>query len=58
VADSLLCCAVHAVLCCGVLQVGFGEEVNLLLSDRSTGLWSAFEGIGRHVAFFIDNVPM
>lgn len=41
-----------------ICKVGFGEEVNLLLSDRSTGLWSAFEGIGRHVAFFIDNVPI
>jgi hypothetical protein len=46
----------HAALVC--CQVGFGEDVNLLLSDRSVGLWTAFEGVGRHVAFFMDNVPL
>jgi hypothetical protein len=38
--------------------VGFGEDVDFLHSDRSAGLFRAFEAIGRHVAFFIDNVPM
>ncbi len=46
-----------AVLRC-ILQVGFGEEVNLLLSDKATGLWTAFEAVGRHVAYYVDNVPM
>jgi hypothetical protein len=58
-AFKVLCCA---MLCCAVLwcccQVGFGEDVDLLLSNRSAGLWTAFEGVGRHVAYYIDNVPM
>lgn len=43
---------------CYALQVGFGEDVSLLLSDKSTGIWTAFEAVGRHVAYFVDNVPM
>jgi hypothetical protein len=52
---SETCCA---VLCAVLCQVGFGEEVNLLQGDKAAGLWTAFEAVGRHVAYYVDNVPM
>jgi hypothetical protein len=36
-----------------VLQVGFGEDIDFLSGGRSGPLWSAFEGLGRHVAWFL-----
>ncbi len=41
------------------MQVGFGERVNLLLGDGPRNpLWTAFEALGLHVAFYLDNVPL
>lgn len=41
------------------LQVGFGERVRLLGGDGIRHpLWVSFEALGRHVAFFLDNVPL
>lgn len=41
------------------VQVGFGERVNLLLGDGPRNpLWTSFEALGLHVAFYLDNVPL
>ncbi|KAF8073217.1 Cyp4v2 [Scenedesmus sp. PABB004] len=40
-----------------ICKVGFGEDVDFLTAGRSGKLWSAFEGLGRHVAWFLDNIP-
>lgn len=41
------------------VQVGFGERVNLLLGDGPHNpLWTSFEALGLHVAFYLDNVPL
>jgi hypothetical protein len=40
------------------LQVGFGEQVNFLTAGRQGSLWAAFEALGIHVSWFIDNVPL
>jgi hypothetical protein len=41
--------------CCS-LQVGFGEDIDFLSGGRSGPLWSAFEGLGRHVAWFLGEL--
>eukprot|EP00879_Flechtneria_rotunda_P002371 GHRR01002566.1.p1 GENE.GHRR01002566.1~~GHRR01002566.1.p1 ORF type:complete len:637 (+),score=222.18 GHRR01002566.1:182-2092(+) len=40
-----------------ICKVGFGEDIDFLTAGRRGTLWAAFEGLGRHVAWFIDNVP-
>ncbi|WIA29722.1 hypothetical protein OEZ86_012202 [Tetradesmus obliquus] len=41
-----------------ICKVGFGEDIDFLSAGRSGPLWTAFEGLGRHVAWFLDNVPL
>eukprot|EP00775_Hariotina_reticulata_P011446 gene11446-11592_t len=41
-----------------ICQVGFGEQVDFLTAGRQGSLWSTFESLGRHVSWFIDNVPL
>lgn len=39
--------------------MGFGERIDLLGGGgTSHPLWTSFEGLGRHVAFYLDNVPL
>jgi hypothetical protein len=50
----LLLDAIHATW-----QVGFGEDARLVLDERRTSrLVTSFVGIGQHVAYFMDNVPL
>lgn len=40
-------------------QVGFGEDVRMVNADiASARMFTSFEAIGRHVAWFLDNPPL
>jgi hypothetical protein len=38
------------------LQVGFGADVDLVSVGPTAPMFAAFEELGKHVAFYLDNV--